>query len=137
MSLPAYDAPRRPCAECPWRRDVPIGHFPPERFQALAHTAYDLSTRVFTCHKSAEDHPIVCAGFLSRGAEHNLSVRLAYARGQLDPAVRAGDIPLYEDYRAMAVANGVPLDDPSLQACRGRRAPSIAEDAREAFAHGG
>ncbi len=61
----------------------------------------------------------MCAGFLSRGADHNLTVRLAYARGDLVQLERSGDLPLYEDYRAMAVANGVECDDPSLSSCRG------------------
>lgn len=125
MSEHEFDAPRRPCAECPWRRDVATGRFEPERFQALAHTAYDLSTRVFACHKSAEEHPTLCAGFLSRGADHNLTVRLAYAREALEQLDRSGDLPLYDNYRDMAVANGVAIDDPSIQACRGMRGEPV------------
>ena len=121
MSDDRYDAPRRPCAECPWRKDVPTGHFAAERFKALAETAYDLSTRIFACHKSAEEHPTICAGFLSRGADHNLTVRVAYGRGELKQADRTGDLPLYDDYRAMAVANGVAADEPILKLCRGAR----------------
>ena len=72
---------KNPCAECPWRRDVPPGKFPPERFIALAHTAYDLAGHVFACH-------------------------------QWTP------IPLFADYRKMAIANGVPRSHHCLRNCR-------------------
>jgi hypothetical protein len=121
MSTDQFEAPRRPCAECPWRRDVATGQFSAERFRALAHTAYDLSRQVFAYHKSADDHPTVCAGFLARGAEHNLTVRLANARDQIELTDRSGGLALYEDYRAMAIANGVAADDPSLLPCRASR----------------
>ena len=31
-------ARRRPCGDCPWRTDAPIGHFPPEAFERLLQT---------------------------------------------------------------------------------------------------
>ena len=51
---------RRPCAECPWRRDVAAGKFSSERFDALADTSggpgceAPLSAPMFACHKTAE-----------------------------------------------------------------------------------
>lgn len=85
----------------------------------LASTAEDLASRVFACHKSSDDHPLVCAGFLLRGASHNLSLRLAYARGEIVPEnVTDGGYPLFSGYRDMAVANGVPSDDPALRRVR-------------------
>jgi len=54
-----------------------------------------------------------------RGADHNLSVRLAALRGEIDPrAVGDGGHPLFENYRAMAIANGVSPEDPALRLCR-------------------
>lgn len=109
---------RQPCAECPWRLDQPR-RFKPARFRALADTAHDMSSSLFTCHKSPEDKPVVCAGFLLRGADHNMSVRLMLLRGELDlAAVGDGGHALYADYRAMAVGNGVRADDPVLRECR-------------------
>lgn len=131
MEPDGLNAPRRPCAECPWRRDVAPGYFEPERFKALADTAYDLSRQVFACHKSADQHPTMCAGFLSRGADHNLTVRFAYIRGELEQRDRSGDMPLYEDYRAMAIANGVDVDDASLSLCRGRQRLEVIPDTEE------
>lgn len=67
---------REPCAGCPWRTDN-TGEFPAEAFKASANTAYDMSTHRFSCHESGADKPATCAGFLLRGADHNLATRLA------------------------------------------------------------
>lgn len=115
MSLRAH---KKPCADCPWRTDVETGHFPPERFAALAGTAYDMSNRLFQCHDTTDENPVVCAGFLERGADHNLSIRMAYIAGKLERADRSGGHPLYDSFREMAVANGVDADDPALRHCR-------------------
>ena len=109
---------RQPCAACPWRLDQPR-RFKPGRFRALAGTAHDMSSRLFTCHKSPEDKPALCAGFLLRGAAHNMAVRLMLLRGELDlSAVSDGGHALYADYRAMAEANEVRAGDPALRGCR-------------------
>lgn len=109
----------RPCTECPWRTDVEAGRFPPERYERLAATAHDCSWSIFACHKSTEGNDVVCAGFLARGAEHNLAIRMALAHGEIDPIDRSGGFDLFADYRAMAVANGVDPADPLLEPCRG------------------
>lgn len=102
-----------PCAECPWRRDVPVGKFPPERFEALARTAYDLGSIIFACHMSKEGGEFGCAGFLLQSSAHNLSCRLE--RQKFD--VRS-PYPLFQTYREMAIANGVDADHPALEHCR-------------------
>jgi hypothetical protein len=110
---------RSPCRQCPWRRDLPTGVFPAEAFRISADTAYDMSTHAFACHMSGTERPKACAGFLLRGAKHNLGVRLALAFGRIDPRlVGDGGLPLYDGYRAMAEANGVAPDDPALRPCR-------------------
>lgn len=106
-----------PCAECPWRRDVPPGKFPPERFRALADCAYDMGRQVFACHMSKEGEEFACAGFLLQSAAHNLSVRLALARGDFRQDVNSPYV-LYATYREMAAANGVKRNDPALKQCR-------------------
>lgn len=108
---------KEPCQECPWRRSND-GSFPAEAFRHSAETAYDLSQRTFGCHMSGPDHPAVCAGFIL-GAQHNMALRLACARGAIDPKkVTDGDADLHPDYRSMAVANGVDPDDPVIAPCR-------------------
>lgn len=109
----------KPCPECPWRRDVAPGRFPPERFVALAPTAYDMATSAFACHKAPEGREFACAGFLLKGAAHNLSVRMAAVSDGFDwRAVGDGGFPLFDSYREMAEANGVDPDDPILAPCR-------------------
>lgn len=109
----------RPCPQCPWRTDSPLGIFPAEAYRHSATTAYDMAQNVFACHMAGKDQPLTCAGFLLRGAMHNLAIRLASIRGRLDlRAVTDGGVELYASYRAMAIANGVEPDDPVLQPCR-------------------
>lgn len=111
---------REPCSDCPWRKDAAIGEFNAEAYRHSANTAYDMSTHQFSCHQSGIEKPAACAGFLLRGADHNLSVRLAQMNGRIDlRKVKDGGHELYESYRAMAEANGVPADDPTLGPCRG------------------
>lgn len=107
---------KRPCSDCPWRKDS-VGTFPAEAFLHSASTAYDMSDRVFACHQSGTQKPRACAGFLLRGAEHNLSVRVGRMSGRYLDVVDGGH-ELHADYRAMAVANGVASDDPALEPCR-------------------
>ncbi|WP_350246493.1 DUF6283 family protein [Rhodococcus sp. D-6] len=83
---------RRPCVECPWRRDVAAGKFGRDRFDALAGTAggpgceAGVGAPMFVCHKSREGSDKACAGWLATvGADH-LGVRIAVVRGDLDPA---------------------------------------------------
>lgn len=109
---------REPCGGCPWRVDN-TGDFPAEAFKHSASTAYDMSQHVFSCHESGPKNPATCAGFLLRNADNNLAVRLAMYGGRIDPAqLSDGGHGLHESYRAMAVANGVPEDDPALAPCR-------------------
>jgi transcriptional regulator with XRE-family HTH domain len=107
---------REPCAECPWRVEN-AGTFPASAFRLSACTAHDMSQHVFACHMSGMKQPATCAGFLLRGADHNLAIRLQRAHGKMLDVKRAG-ATLHVDYRAMAEANGVPADDPALAACR-------------------
>jgi len=108
------------CPECPWRKDAPIGAFPAEAFRHSATTAYDMATNTFACHYQGAAKPTACAGFLLKGADHNLSVRLAAIKGRYDPTtVSAEGVALYDGYRSMAIANGVSPDDPAIAPCRG------------------
>lgn len=108
---------REPCSDCPWRADA-VGLFPPEAFRHSASTAYDTAQATFACHQSGAEKPAICAGFLLRGAEHNLAVRIRQCTGDIGNDVQDGGHALHDDYRAMAIANGVPPDDPALAPCR-------------------
>lgn len=118
---------RRPCGGptstpdrpgCPWRVDA-TGAFPPEAFEHSADTAADMSGHVFACHESGTDHPATCAGFLLRGAAHNMAVRMRLSRGDIDPEqIDDGGHQLHPGYITMAIANGVDPDSPALAGCR-------------------
>jgi hypothetical protein len=109
---------REPCPHCPWRMDQPTERFPAEAFRHSAETAYDMNTHRFGCHMSGAKRPETCAGFILRGATHNLAVRLDLVRDRLDLDAVSSAVPLYSSYRAMAEANGVAPDDPILANCR-------------------
>lgn len=76
-----------------------------------------MSQRTFACHQVGADKPAVCAGFMLQ-AHHNLALRLGYSSGRYGMDVTDGGHDLHEDYRAMAIANGVDPDDPALRPCR-------------------
>jgi len=108
----------RPCPQCPWRKDQ-AGSFPAEAFRHSANTAYDMDQHTFACHMAGVENPKICAGFLLNGAAHNMTIRLAVIRDEIDlDKVTDGGHELHESYRAMAEANGVPPDDPALAPCR-------------------
>jgi hypothetical protein len=109
---------REPCGGCPWRVDQ-TGAFPAEAFRISAPTAYDMADSKFACHEAGAGSPTTCAGFLLRGADHNMAVRLAVAQRRIDLAqVSDGGHELHDSYRAMAEANGVDPDDHALRECR-------------------
>lgn len=107
---------KKPCADCPWRKDA-TGVFPPEAFRHSANTAQDMSQHKFGCHQSGSKKTATCAGFLLKGADHNLAVRMARMRGLMLDVDDSG-LDLFDNYKDMAVANGVDEDDPALSKCR-------------------
>lgn len=110
---------KTPCKECPWRRDAPIGAFPADAFEFSARTAYDMAPSTFSCHMSGIDKGKMCAGFILRGADHNLAFRLAVHADRIEPdKVSDGGVELYDDYVEMALANGVDPESEALKACR-------------------
>ena len=109
---------RQPCSNCPWRVDA-VGQFPAEAFRHSASTAYDMAGNEFACHQSGQEKPATCAGFLLRGARHNLATRMKASRGRIDfDSISDGGLELFDSYRDMAEANGVSPDDPVLRRCR-------------------
>lgn len=108
---------RQPCGGCPWRVDA-TGEFPAEAFRHSASTAYDMAQNTFGCHEAGSKKPATCAGFLLRGADHKLAVRLGFMSGRFKGDVIDGGHELHDNYRAMAIANGVSADDAALAACR-------------------
>lgn len=107
-----------PCPECPWRRDAPVGHFPADRYRALAGTSTQSFGTLFACHLSEEGNDLTCAGYLAVAGATSIRVRLAVSGGHLDLTSIADAAPnfppMYGSFAEMAVANGVPAGDPTL-----------------------
>jgi Family of unknown function (DUF6283) len=106
---------RRPCTECPWRKDVAPGQFPPERYEELAQTTgtpgneAPLGAPMFACHKAPDGGEFVCAGWQAAVGLENLTARLAASRGGIDPeGFHPGpDWPeLYASYVALLEVHG-------------------------------
>lgn len=107
----------KPCPNCPFRKDSPVGEFDTERFNILRTSSRDPRTGadappgspIFACHKSIEGREIACAGWLAIEGYGNLSVRLALSFGELDPATLhpSENWPeLHASYNEVAVKNG-------------------------------
>lgn len=106
---------KKPCPECPWRRDTPPGKFPPERYEALRNTSgrpgneVGVQAPIFACHMTHEGKDKACAGWLATvGCEH-IGIRLAVAMNRLDPDTlrpHAGWPELFDSYDDMAATQG-------------------------------
>lgn len=116
---------RSPCPTCPWRKDA-VGEFPAEAFRLSAATATDGSMilevgdeafHTFGCHHSGAGKPATCAGYVLNG-DDAIGWRVAHSKGKFDPSKVHSDVPFFESYYDMAVANGVPPDDPALRGCK-------------------
>lgn len=76
----------RPCASCPYRRDVPSGVWHPDEYAKLPD--YDeptpfQPTGVFLCHQV---NGRACAGWAGcHDMTHNLAIRLAESTGDITP----------------------------------------------------
>jgi hypothetical protein len=101
-----------PCNECPWRKDVPPGKFPEERYEALKSTVQQgFGQPLFACHKSKEGEPLCCAGYLLVEGSANFGVRIACITGKLDMSKLHCEAELYASYKEMAEANGCYVED--------------------------
>lgn len=109
--MTALPRAKRPCGECPWRRDVLPGKFPACRYDALRNTSgtpgdeAGLHAPMFACHLSQDGRERACAGWLAVAGVEHIGVRLAVAMDRLDPAALApgdGWPPLWDNYAEMA-----------------------------------
>lgn len=98
---------KRICDECPWRRDVPVGKFPPERYIVLEDTCRPGGLpAVFACHRSPEGKEKACAGFLIVHGLDNNRCRIAARDGAWKPGEQEAAWALYDNFDQMAKANG-------------------------------
>lgn len=100
-------AAKSPCDECPWRKDSPIGRFPPERFERLRSTCEQGANKpLFACHKTQEGREVACVGWLIVEGHNNFAVRVALIQRRFSYDEIENSHPLYESYDEMARANG-------------------------------
>lgn len=97
------------CDECPWRKDVPTGKFSEERFRDLRSSVEQGFGKMFACHKSPEEDPRACVGYVMNQVgdsnPQNFNLRLALARGKIEPEKMTLTGPQYATYDEMADAN--------------------------------
>jgi len=114
MTEPAKPRPR-PCASCPYRRDVPSGVWHAEEYAKLP--GYDGETfeqhpSVFFCH---QQDGCVCSGWLGyRDPYDLLGVRLGLMKGLLDPscAEYTTDVPLFASGQEAAEHGMAGIEEP-------------------------
>lgn len=115
----------RPCASCPYRRDVPSGIWHPDEYARLP--PYDDPTpyqpgSVFLCHQV---NGRACAGWAGcHDMTHNLAIRLAESTGDITPddaeELRAytTDVALFASGREAAEHGMRDVEHPSADAVR-------------------
>ncbi len=100
----------KPCENCPWRKDAPLGVWTADRWQNLYQTCQDDGMALMACHKSRENAERTCAGFVIVLGYDSIGVRLATMRGTIDPKEHtAKGLELYESFDAVLAANGVQI----------------------------
>jgi hypothetical protein len=109
----------RPCASCPYRRDVPTGLWEASEYAKLPRYDEDTPNQpaaTFHCHQQ-DGH--VCAGWLGVGDPGELlAVRIGVMAGALDPSCMTytTDVPLHESHAAAARHGMSGVDDPAPDA---------------------
>lgn len=101
------------CVECPWRLDAPIGAFPPANFARLVSSCRQGFGRLFACHLSPEGREVACVGWLASEAANGprlFELRMALARGFVQPEALVLDGAQYESFEAMCAANGLDVE---------------------------
>lgn len=124
--LPQVRCPaRRPCASCPYRRDVPSGVWAEQEYDKLPR--YDLDTAnqpvgAFMCH---QQNGRLCAGWVGcHDMDENMGLRFLILSGQLSDAdVNATldyttDVPLFSSGAEAAAHGRAKIADPDLDARR-------------------
>lgn len=104
---------RRPCANCPWRKDAPAQYWDPGHFRSIYRNCQDDGTNRMLCHKAKADAPSLkqptCQGWVRVMGDRAIGVRIALARGLVTPAetMDTKGLDLFESFEAMLRANNV------------------------------
>lgn len=105
---------RKPCNNCPWRKDAPRRHWHPDHFTSIWVNCQDDGVNIMNCHKAAESAPaiarkLVCQGWVRVMKLDAIGVRFALMRDLVTiEEMNDADVPdLFQTFREMLVANGV------------------------------
>jgi hypothetical protein len=110
--IPAH--PRKPCKDCPYRLDAPLGKWHADEFHNVLAAERDVIGKVFACHKHLAlpvEHRGMCAGWLLDQKNRrvpSIALRMQLARQPV--AAQALDqvhstVPMFETSEQMCAAN--------------------------------
>jgi uncharacterized protein DUF6283 len=104
----------KPCDNCPWRRDAPVGYWDPQHFQEIWRNCQDDGANLMLCHKAmklpAPERPrLICQGWVRVIGLNAIGVRLAVMTGRVsDEELHDTEGPaLYESFKEMMEANDI------------------------------
>ncbi|WP_414167157.1 DUF6283 family protein [Streptoverticillium reticulum] len=117
----------RPCASCPYRRDVPSGVWAWEEYEKLRRydrPTYEQPRWMFQCHQCERGHPgrRVCGGWAGCHGAELLAPRLALLDGHIDGVAfqaivgYVSPVPLFASGNAAADHGQARVDDPGEDA---------------------
>lgn len=106
---------RKPCDNCPWRKDAPRFHWDPQHFIDIWNRCQGDSLNLMLCHKSSElpaDAPdLICQGWVRVLGFEAIGVRIAAMRGLVSLAEIADRrVPeLFKSFVEMLRENRIPI----------------------------
>ena len=131
----------RPCASCPYRRDVPSGIWHPSEYAKLERydaPTYAQPSAAFSCHQA---DGAICSGWLAHGDHPTelLAVRLGLLTGALDEscAEYATNVPLFASGAEAADHGCAGVLDPAPDAVAAMKKIARVRDARGVPVTGG
>lgn len=114
----------RPCESCPYRRDVPSGVWSADEYEKLREydgQGFEQPLSVFQCHQNerSDDRARLCAGWVACHGQDLIGLRIAVARGRMDPKVLeyTTDVPVFASGTEAADHGEADIDSPGEDAC--------------------
>ncbi len=108
------EACQRPCRDCPWRLDAPVGVWPEAAWLRLWATCQDDGMGMMLCHNGpapATDRPaLLCAGWVRVVGVEAIGVRLALMLERISVVTlesQPGDPALYSNFEDLLLAQGI------------------------------
>lgn len=94
-----------PCDNCPWRvgsDPLTIPGYSPEKAEQLAVSCHGDGFKIMACHKSTENRPVTCAGYVLALGTEATGVRVGIALGYFKiERFASGGARLYRSFATM------------------------------------